>query len=66
VFAADWSPDGQALAVVVRDASGRSRIEFPVDATIYETESGIGRSVRVSPGGDRSLSSSPRAEAPPS
>ena len=36
VVAADWSPDGAALAVV-RRAAGKARLEFPVGKVLYET-----------------------------
>ena len=47
---ADWAPDGQSLAVV-RDVSGKSRLEFPVGRVLYETAGWIGHP-RVSPRGD--------------
>jgi len=47
---ADWSPDGNALAVV-RDAGGQSRLEFPVDKVLYQTGGWISHP-RVSPAGD--------------
>jgi eukaryotic-like serine/threonine-protein kinase len=37
---ADWSPNGEGLAVV-RRASGRYRLEFPVGKVLYETEAWI-------------------------
>jgi serine/threonine protein kinase/Tol biopolymer transport system component len=36
VSAADWSPDGQTLAIV-RAAGGRTRLEFPLGTVLYET-----------------------------
>jgi eukaryotic-like serine/threonine-protein kinase len=33
---AEWSPDGSALAVV-REVSGRSRLEYPAGCALYET-----------------------------
>ncbi len=36
ILAADWSPDGSALAVV-RWAGGRKRLEYPVGKVLYET-----------------------------
>jgi Tol biopolymer transport system component len=36
VSAADWSPDGQTLAIV-RPAGGRTRLEFPLGTVLYET-----------------------------
>jgi eukaryotic-like serine/threonine-protein kinase len=48
---ADWSPDGNNLAVV-RDAAGRNRLEYPVGKVLYETGGWISHP-RVSPTGDR-------------
>jgi eukaryotic-like serine/threonine-protein kinase len=47
---ADWSADGNSLAVV-RDFGGRNRLEFPVGKPLYETGGWIGHP-RVSPKGD--------------
>jgi len=47
---ADWSADGNSLAVV-RDFGGRNRLEFPVGKSLYETGGWIGHP-RVSPKGD--------------
>ena len=47
---ADWTPDGQELAVV-RDVNGKARLELPVGNVVYETSGWISH-VRVSPGGD--------------
>ena len=47
---ADWSPDGNSLAVV-RDINGRNRLEFPIGKTLYETAGWISNP-RVSPKGD--------------
>jgi serine/threonine protein kinase/Tol biopolymer transport system component len=47
---ADWSPDGATLAIV-REASGRNRLEFPIGKTIFETAGWISH-LRVSPRGD--------------
>ena len=49
VLAADWSPDGQTLAVA-RDAGERRRLEFPPGKMIYETAGWIDE-VHVSPDG---------------
>ena len=51
VIAADWSPDGRALAVA-RIVGGRSRIEYPIGTPLLETDDDIG-ALRVSPAGDR-------------
>ncbi len=47
---ADWSPDGNTLAIV-RDAGGQNRLEFPVDKVLYQTGGWIS-DPRVSPAGD--------------
>jgi serine/threonine protein kinase len=48
---ADWAPDGTDF-LVVRDVSGKSRIEFPLGKVLYET-SGHVSYARISPKGDR-------------
>src|SRR6516225_3545341 len=47
---ADWSPDGNDLAVV-RDVGGRNRLEYPIGKVLYETAGWISHP-RVSPRGD--------------
>src|SRR5262249_33467069 len=47
---ADWSPDGDNLAVV-RDFGGRNRLEFPIGKPLYETGGWIGHP-RISPKGE--------------
>ena len=47
---ADWSADGNNLAVV-RDFGGRNRLEFPIGKPLYETGGWIGHP-RFSPSGD--------------
>jgi Tol biopolymer transport system component/predicted Ser/Thr protein kinase len=47
---ADWSPDGNTLAVV-RDVGGQSRLEFPVDKVLYQTGGWIS-DPRISPKGN--------------
>jgi len=47
---ADWSPDGNNLAVV-RDAGGRNRLEYPIGRVLYDTGGWISHP-RVSPKGD--------------
>jgi len=47
---ADWSPDGQNLAVV-RYVNSRSRLEFPIGNVLYETDGWISH-MRISPKGD--------------
>lgn len=51
VQGADWSPDGQNLAVV-SFAGGKYRLEFPIGKVLYE-RSGWITYARVSPRGDR-------------
>ena len=48
---ADWTPDATALAII-RDAGGRSRLEFPIGKSLYET-GGYLSHLRVSPRGDK-------------
>ena len=47
---ADWSPDGQALAIV-RDVGIKNRLEYPVGKVLFETTGWVGQ-IRVSPKGD--------------
>jgi len=47
---ADWSPDGNNLAIV-RDVGGRNRLEFPIGKVLYETSGWISHP-RVSRKGD--------------
>ena len=48
---ADWSPDGNNLAVV-RDVDGRNRLEYPIGKVLYVTSGWVSHP-RVSPQGDR-------------
>jgi len=48
---ADWSPDGESLAVV-REANGRDRLDFPIDTALYTSDGWISHP-HVSPKGDR-------------
>ncbi len=48
---ADWAPDGKTL-MVVREVSGRSRLEFPIGKVLYEAPGWISLA-RLSPRGDR-------------
>jgi eukaryotic-like serine/threonine-protein kinase len=48
---ADWSPDGNSLAVV-RNVAGRDRLEYPIGKVLYETSGGWISCPRVSPKGD--------------
>jgi len=50
VQSADWSPDGNNLAVV-RYVGGRNRLEYPIGKVLYETGGWISHP-RVSPKGD--------------
>jgi Tol biopolymer transport system component len=50
VEAADWAPDGRALAVI-RSSGGRSRLEFPIGKVLYESV-GWMSNPRFSPRGD--------------
>ena len=47
---ADWSPDGNNLAIV-RDVDGRGQLEFPITKVLYQADGWIGHP-RVSPKGD--------------
>jgi Tol biopolymer transport system component len=48
---ADWSPDGESLAVI-HEAEGNDRLEFPIGKVLYEA-AGYLSDVRVSPRGDQ-------------
>ena len=48
---ADWSPDGNSLAVV-RNVNGRDRLEYPIGKVLYETSGGWISYPRVSAKGD--------------
>jgi Tol biopolymer transport system component len=48
---ADWSPDGNNLAIV-RDVGGRNQLEFPIGKALYQTSGWISHP-RVSSTGDR-------------
>ncbi|HXY13531.1 MAG TPA: protein kinase [Terriglobales bacterium] len=48
---ADWSPDGENLAIV-RDVGGRNRLEFPIGKVLYETSGWISHP-KVSRKGDQ-------------
>jgi serine/threonine protein kinase len=50
IAAADWTSDGQRLAVV-RARAGFQQLEFPIGNVLYQTAGGIG-DPRVSPNGD--------------
>ncbi len=51
VHVADWSPDGENIAVV-SFAGGRYRLQYPLGKVLYEPAGWI-TYARVSPGGDR-------------
>jgi eukaryotic-like serine/threonine-protein kinase len=48
---ADWSPEGNDLAVV-RDAGGRNRLEYPIGKVLYEASGSWISHPRISPKGD--------------
>jgi Tol biopolymer transport system component/predicted Ser/Thr protein kinase len=48
---ADWSPDGNNLAVV-RNVAGHDRLEYPIGKVLYETSAGWISYPRISPKGD--------------
>jgi serine/threonine protein kinase/Tol biopolymer transport system component len=48
---ADWSPDGNSLAVV-RNVGGRDRLEYPIGKVLYDTSGGWISYPRVSRKGD--------------
>jgi Tol biopolymer transport system component len=54
VIDADWSPDGQRLAVIRLLEGSRFRLEYPLGTTLYETDAWIERP-RVSRDGSRVL-----------
>jgi len=47
VYAADWGPDGDSLAVV-RKVAGRYRLEYPIGTVLHETEGRPPMTARVS------------------
>jgi len=47
---ADWGPDGESMAVV-REVSGRYRLEYPVGTVLFETDGWLSE-LRVRPSGD--------------
>lgn len=54
VLEADWSPDGQELAVIRRGRGGALRVEYPIGTLCYEAPEGLLMDgLRVSPKGDR-------------
>ena len=57
VYAADWSPDGNRLAVV-RYVGGKSRLEFPIGTVVYESDGQI-FSPRVSKRGEVAFAKHP-------
>ncbi|HUU32847.1 MAG TPA: protein kinase [Vicinamibacterales bacterium] len=52
VRAADWSPDGEAMAIVHDLGNGRDRLEYPGGTVLHEA-SGYLSDPRVSPDGNR-------------
>jgi serine/threonine protein kinase/Tol biopolymer transport system component len=51
VRAADWSPDGSALAII-HDVGGKDRLEYPIGKVLVES-GGYLSDLRISPLGDR-------------
>jgi Tol biopolymer transport system component/tRNA A-37 threonylcarbamoyl transferase component Bud32 len=51
VRAADWSPDGSALAII-HDVGGKDRLEYPIGKVLVES-GGYLSDLRISPRGDR-------------
>lgn len=51
VVSAEWTPDGQSIAVIRPSTSASLQLEYPVGHTIYEPQ-GWASHVRFSPGGD--------------
>ena len=51
VLWADWTPDGQSLAVVRENGVGRARLEFPAGNVIYDPLGWVSH-VRFSPNGE--------------
>ena len=48
---ADWSPDGENLAII-RDVDGKDRLEYPIGKVLY-AKGGYVSDLRFSPNGDR-------------
>ncbi|MFN7924601.1 MAG: protein kinase [Bryobacteraceae bacterium] len=59
VVAADWSADGESLAVV-REVGSRYKIEFPIGTVIVEKEGRAPPFIRVSPRGELAYPDSDR------
>jgi Tol biopolymer transport system component len=51
VLAADWSPDGSALAVV-QSRGGRDVLEYPIGKALYDPSPGHITHIRFAPSGD--------------
>jgi eukaryotic-like serine/threonine-protein kinase len=51
VLWADWTPDGQSLAVIRSSSPGPAHLEFPAGTVLYEPKGWVSH-VRFSPGGD--------------
>jgi hypothetical protein len=49
VQAADWSPDGQSLAII-RTVGSKARVEYPIGTMLFETEGWLSN-VRIAPNG---------------
>jgi serine/threonine protein kinase len=61
VVDADWSPDGQNLAII-RAGAGKYRIEYPIGSVRYETPHFL-QHLRLSPGGNRIAFTEPEADS---
>jgi serine/threonine protein kinase/Tol biopolymer transport system component len=51
VFWADWTPDGQSLAVIRSSTGAATHLEFPAGKALYEPQGWVSH-VRFSPNGD--------------
>jgi serine/threonine protein kinase/Tol biopolymer transport system component len=61
VVDADWSPDGQNLAII-RIGPGKSSVEYPIGTVRYETPHAL-QQLRVSPDGKRAAFIEPETDA---
>ena len=61
VVDADWSPDGQNLAII-RAGAGKYRVEYPIGSVKYETPHFL-QHLRISPDGNRIAFTEPEADA---
>src|SRR5258706_12837742 len=61
VVDADWSPDGQNLAII-RAGAGNYRVEYPIGSVRYESPHAL-RQIRLSPDGNRIAFVEPETDA---